>query len=856
MIINSISYQNLRYENLPPQDYVWGNIGDVVRLELEIQLQTAGAGFIEIYYNLIPNSQNPYATPLSFAIDNSVFKNLHTQAIQVFKGNLPTIDTQILLLTPSNPNNFFEGVFQVEAINVASRIYKFIATYSIIPYVREIDIDTTSNTFKIPSYFGGNESLKGVFKINSKVTEINPTIIETSETINCSAFFKQGNIGYLNEKLNGLSANYSLVANSVAWQNGLTNIDSSQISTVRFQIKKGSGNFVSTTSIFVRTTTPNDTFNTQNYHTSQNYDLALLGANGAAANGLFGKLISCTATINADDASLLDCQVSFGVNTYGSNVAMWLNIANDVTTTNFANYDSNNVWVLFAEPTPQLNDPVQLQRLGNANGRISFLYHYDNNPSAQSFNHVNAGFVLDWFQALTKIVPQNGAIVEQIQLQVKRTNGAVLDSIVNTTPDLLPVNFERPFNLLAGDYRQQVSVINAANEYEVRAAFKIQPAWFSFQDVVFAVLVNGSQNGLPFNIEFRSPAFRMQTYELSLNDDTEPKALGYVGSKKIFVDGNEVSKIIKGKKNVIRFYFRDTNLNDLEATIDQLVGYFTVNFANEPFATQYSIHSEWHKNPASPWEETTGHTAGRVKIEIIAINEATIEAVLDAEKLVSIFGEQRQYAICGRLDKKNPPQYIERVLLHLRGNNLGNRNFRPFMSFTESIDDFEVKDVLGAIVTNSFLYKYSEAINPNWAILPSLTKVQLLQAISLGSGIYKVQVVPTIQALYTEATLIFEYIKSGLIPPQTWSYNFANTVSSDTLLGFDAKINIISITGAGALSYWKIRENNLTDWNSINGSLLSNISALNAAILATTGNYELQIINYNQSNITFNYTYL
>jgi len=178
------------------------------------------------------------------------------------------------------------------------------------------------------------------------------------------------------------------------------------------------------------------------------------------------------------------------------------------------------------------------------------------------------------------------------------------------------------------------------------------------------------------------------------------------------------------------------------------------------------------------------------------------------------------------------------------------------MSFTEGIDDFEVKDVLGAIVTNSFLYKYSEAINPNWAILPSLTKVQLLQAISLGSGVYKMQAVPTIQALYTEATLIFEYVKFGLIPPQTWSYNFANTVSSDTLLGFDAKINIISITGAGALSYWKIRENNLTDWNSINGSLLSNISALNAAILATTGNYELQIINYNQSNITFNYTYL
>jgi hypothetical protein len=194
--------------------------------------------------------------------------------------------------------------------------------------------------------------------------------------------------------------------------------------------------------------------------------------------------------------------------------------------------------------------------------------------------------------------------------------------------------------------------------------------------------------------------------------------------------------------------------------------------------------------------------------------------------------------------------------LHLRGNNLGNRNFRPFMSFTEGIDDFEIKDILGAIVTNSFLYKYSEAINPNWAILPSLTKVQLLQAISLGSGVYKVQVVPTIQALYTEATLIFEYIKSGLIPPQTWSYNFANTVSSDTVLGFDDKINITSITGAGALSYWKLRTDKNTDWNSINGTLLSNISALNAAILATTGNYELQIINYNQSNITFNYTYL
>lgn len=853
MIVSNIEYINELYGNLAPQPYIWGNIGDVVTMSLDVELQTAGAGFIEIYYNLIPNSQNPYTTPLAFTIDNSIFKNVHTQAIQVFKGNLPTVNGGINNLTPANPNNFYEGTFSVEAINVATRQYRFRASFNILPLVRKIDIDTINRTYKIPSYFGGNESLKGVFKINSKVTQIDPTILETSETINLSSFFNQGNIGYLNEQLNGLPANYSLVANSVQWQNGLTNLDSNQISTVRFQIKKASGSFVTTTSVIVRATTPNDTFNTQKYFASQNYDSSFFGCNGAAFNGINGKLLNCSATIN-DDPTIIDVEVSFAPNSYSSNVALWVNIANDITTANFADYDSNNVWVLYTEQVPQLNDPVKLQRLGTANGRIAFLYHSDNNPATRSYNHVNAGFVLDWFQALTKIVPQNGAIVEQIQIQVKRQGGAVLDSIVNTSPASLPVNFERPFNLKSGDYRQQVNIIENGGNYEVKAAFKIQPAWFSLPDLVFAVIVSGSQNGLPFIVEFRSPTFRMQTYELSLNDNTEPKALGYTvptSSKKIFVDGEEVSRIIIGKKNVIRYYFRDDNLNNLQATLADLVGYFTVNFANEPFATQYSIHSQWDINPASPWEETLGAAAGRVKIEIISIKEAYIEAVLDATKLVNIFGRQRQYAICGRLDRLDPPQYLERRLLHLRGNNSGQRNFRAFMSFTQGIQDFEVYDVLGSIVTGSMRFKYSEAVSPNWEVLPLRTKEQLLQDIALGSGIYKVQLNPTIQSAYNEATFIFEYVASGIEPAISWSYNFANTISSDTVVGFNQKITISSFVGSSLIA--RVRTSNNTDWNTT--TVYTSIATLNAAISATTNNYEIQFINFTKSTITINYTY-
>lgn len=865
MIISNLQISNSTYTNLaPPEEFVWGVIGDYFSFFCDFELATA-AGAADFYFNLIPNSKSPYTSPGNFTIANDVFKNLHSQTIQVFKGELPVSNSGQVNLTPANPNNFFDGIFVFVGVDVANRKYRVRGRVRILPLIREADIN--GSDFVIPSWFAGGESLKAVFKINSKVSTLNATVVETTDTINLTSFFKNGNIGYLNEKLNGQTADFSLQPNSTVWQNGLTTLDSGQVSKVIFQIKKASGNNNATTKVSVRATTPNDTFGTATYLNTQKFDEALLDSNGIIVNGVNGKLTACKATVNSGDSSLIDVEVSFAVGSYTS-VALWAEVSENPFTTTFNDYNSNNVWVFFTEETAQITNPVELQKLGDANGEISFLYHYSDKEVTQSYNHIVA-FVGDWLQGLTKIVPKNGAIIEQITIQIKRKSGAILDNIGTYNTTNLPILLTRGFKLLntiaGGKYRQDISIAKVGNNIECKFAFKILPDWTAFTDIVAAVIVRGTQRNLPFDIEFQSPSSVLQTYELSLNANTEPKALGYTipqTSKQIFVDGVEVDEIIKGKENRLKFSFRDDNLNDLQAVLADLVAYFTVNYVNEGITTQHSIHSVWDINPASPFKEVLGHTAGRVKITIIppifpatVSKEAFIECILDDTKLVAIYGDQK-YCITGRLDRINPPQYLETYLLHLRGNNVNDENFRPVLSFTTGFSYFECEEVLdGSIVANSLLFKYSQAVNPIWAAIPALDAAATQDLINLSNLPFKILPVPVISSGLSECTLQFSVAKFGISPANSWSYNFGATISFDTVVGFKNLVQFSGIIGATSNTYYNIRNDVNTDWGQPS---VFNLGNLNAEILLLPSEtpFELQIIDISNANLTFNYNYV
>lgn len=852
MLFSNLSFSNQKYAALPANDFVWGNVGDEMTFSLDFELQTAGAGFADFYFNLIPNSRAVYSGVLDFSINNDLFKNLHSQTVQSFKGALPTVNGATSPLNPANPANYFVGTMLIRAINVALRQYRIESNFAILPLLRLQDLN--GNTFSTPSWLSGNESLKAIFKLQTKANAISTAIIENSENDNFSSLYKSGNVGFLNEKLNGLSADFEFVAGSAIWQNGLSNLDSTQISKVKFKLKKVNGNFATNTAITLRATTPNDTFGNDTYSVTQNYDFANVLCNGTTANGVNNKLIACKATVNGGNASIADVEVSFAVGSY-QNLALFAAVYHNTTTNDFNAYESNNVWVLYTETSAQLNNPVTLQNLGDARNSLSFLYHYDNDAATQSFNHIIGGFVHDWFQALTKIVPSAGAIIQQIRLQVKRKNGTVLDNIINTNVSSLPIAQQRPFKLLSGDYRQEINISKVGNNFEVKAGFKTRPEWFSLADVVFAVIVNGSQNNLPFEKYFLSPVFVKQTYELSLNNNNEPKALGYTiptTSKKIFVDGNEVGKIMLGRKNTIRFFFRDDNLNDLQATLPDLVAYFTVNLPNEPFATQHSIHSEWDKNPDSPWEEVPGHTAGRVKIVIVDIKEAYIEAVLDATKLVAIYGRQK-LSIAGRLDKRQPPEYLERILMHLRGNNPNDTNFRPYLQLVNGLSAFEIIYIFDSIVSGSMLYKYSEDINPNWVLIPAVSYDNVITQIGLGTGNGRLLPYPVIDSNFTEATIILQYYKEGIAPATSWTYNFANTNSIYVLAGFETKFTVLSAVGQADVSF-KIRTDGNVNFNTINATDYAGFLA-NLAALPIETPFEVMLINFAKTLFTITYNY-
>lgn len=215
--------------------------------------------------------------------------------------------------------------------------------------------------------------------------------------------------------------------------------------------------------------------------------------------------------------------------------------------------------------------------------------------------------------------------------------------------------------------------------------------------------------------------------------------------------------------------------------------------------------------------------------------------------------------ILASIAKKKVDFYIQSIPVHVRGtstsNNIG--NFYPHITIpiTDTFDDFDLVDGLGASVLVQ--YKFREGIAPSFDTLPLLDKAQLLTLFASRTGNCDIEIHPTLQSGLSEGTFRFEFIKFGIAPANSYSYNFgATTISLDTVILFLDRIQFTSIAGQSASStFYNIRTSNLTIWTQ---PTAMNLATLNAAILLIPVNtpYEIQLINASQDNLTLTYTYL
>lgn len=849
MTITQVRYKLEDFPNMPFTDFLLGNIGDRIRIEILFTAATNTFTAVNFLWNLRPNSDD---ITLNFNAANRK-RNLQTQTELNYFGTVTQVNgatNSLPIRNDKSAGEVFPPIF--ETVNTAAKQYKITWITTITPYL--LPNNAANNTLSTPSFFLDNESLKPYFEITCFTSVLDTTVEDNGNNYSNPATAKNGNVGYFNEKFNNVAAPYELV--SFSYDN-LTTLDANQDVLCTARIKTNTLPFAVTNSITLIIFDITSTFvGSKSFNENQNLDgTIIINPNGVFSNSLFGRLTNVVTIIDNTD---LVISFTIPANTSPNQFCIYAKVIQDITVASNPIY--NNVLLKLDTPEAAVFEPVNLIPYPNAFYPLVFLYHYSDDIPTATFNHIKS-FVGDWHQALFKVQPQNNAVMDTITAQVVTEDGDILDNIFTVSTASLPYQETRQFNLLdtvaGGNYRQTNSVIKVVNDFECKAAFLIQEDWTSLNTVQFWVTINGTQNGLTFTEVFKSPTFVLQTYEETLNSNTEPQALGYTtpppGSKVFKLQSNPLvvsDFIFAGLDTTTECFFRDDNTNNLEVTNpNQLAAYITINSIDGTEETKQSIHSEWDISESSPFYEQPPAGVGRVLIELISPptpeKEAKITANIDWAKLQALYNTNK-FKISWRLDKKQTNQfYFARHLLHTRGTN---PRFLPYIEFTDIIQDFTLIDVLGA--ANSVLYRFSEEVSPVWGSILAVPKATLLTQIAGATGVYKVQIVPNLKANLLEGTFVFQYVKTGVLTPSSWSYDFADTISSDTVIGFNEKISVTSISNA---PYMRVREDRTTDWNTL--PLITTLLGLNNAIIATAGSYEIQVINFSKTVLTINYIY-
>jgi hypothetical protein len=850
MNITSITYKNINLGNTTPTDYLLGNVGDSILCTVLFTSTVNTFTSANLLFNLIQNSD------VTTAANPNRTKQLQTQNEQNYQGNITQVNASINLLTLKIPKQASTIVAPtLTVINTVAKTYQIQFVFFIAPYI--LPTNASGDVLTIPNWFNNAESLKPYLEITCYPNELDTTVLDNGSNYdNATINAKLGNVGYFNERFNGLSAPYELV--SFAYSNSLVNLDPQQSCIGTAKVKTNVSAFDTNTKVqlfIFELKEKADFISSQTFNENQIADNTVVFSINTTVNSINGTLTNCKALINGAN---IDITFTIPANKIDTQFCIYAKVFENITVISNPNYC--NVLLKLDTPAVALFNPISIVNYTGTSYPISFRYHTETTIN-NCPNHVK-GFDGDWYQALFKVRQNNNAAVQSISISVVRLSGAVLDSgyIINT--GTLPFNIEQPYNLVSGDWRQEVSIIKVGSFYECKFAFIIRENWIAFNDIVLRVVINGTQNGLTFggdDYTYNSPEFILYDYELPINLPTDPQAIGFTSpesSKQFYLVSNPLIKadfIFAGFDSLTQCKFRASNTNDLQAVLADLVAYLTINYDNGAEETKQSIHSIWGVSDNCPFTQPAGGVDIFPKIEILDIETAMVSANILWAKVVELGYSQSKIKITWRLDKKLPPLYIERYLLHARGNNAVN-NFRPFISFTSAFSDFIIIDVLNT--TTNINYKYSEDLIPNWNSISPVPKATVLNQIALGSGIFKIQVCPDINVGLSECTMIFAITKAGIAPANSLVYNFANTNSVDTILGFDNLVQFTSIVGATNNTIYQLR----TDVNIEFADLpyIINIFALNfeISLLAPATSYEVLILDLYNNNLTINYFYV
>jgi hypothetical protein len=613
MNITGLTFENLMYPTPPSTNYILGNVGDLVRVTIDFSSNSTFDA-ANYYSGINTNSTSLYPFG-GTEIPEGNFANLQTNAIQ--KYIIDGVSSGVYSVTGDKSHDTTESII---LNNVAGNNYELIHTFRIPYYLAESTNPTWSTT---------GDSLKYFFRLELRPSVLDTNIVDDTNSIDLTSTILDGNVGAWGERFAGNSPFYTL-----SFFDDLTTINYNEDYNGQFVIQNNhpTNVFDASTRLYFYVVDRPSTYNGDlSLNDNVQFEALSLTA-GGSTTGTRASVVS--ATIDSTTQITVDYTLAAGA--FDGDASIWMAVSTDDGTSP----EMNNL-----QPVPFTVDATYL---GNEPvlkfGSFKFMPWWLTNElqANDCFN----GFKGDDGRVLFKITnPDSVVTITQFEVGIRNINS-------------ISRNRQRPDS----NYKNVIEVTKIGTDYSFAYGFEV---WDEFINGEYELFVRASydNDGTAQFDEWSTGAFGTADEGTTQNTAAEPIVeLSTVEFYEVDATGTPVTGALPepnvGVDNLVKFYWNESNLGDLQATIDQLVGYLAVCPKSQKSVKEVwrFIFSEYGNELGTPWKEAQGHTPNRALVTKIDATNASVEAILTWEG----YGYNRLFGyedpcFLGRLDRKCDP---------------------------------------------------------------------------------------------------------------------------------------------------------------------------------------------------------
>ena len=672
--VTEITHELNEFTGLTDETYIRGNQGNEIKTEIFFTTKENLAGKqIEFSYGLLQNTTNPYTgstTTVSepYKIDPDYFTNRLSGTIQTYRGEFASN------ANPLTPINWDSGSLIIT--NIVNNDYKATHIHRLLDLGTD-DVSDDATQIFTPSALDGKKSIKYVFEVVIYPDNISSMVDETTAKEDLTLFMNQGAIGWFDQVYNSPTKQYTL--NSFAWDtpSGELNPAFNSVGDAVVKLDTGTWNAADQVIIAIQSIIEEDEYEVNvNLTNNIQFENVVLVADGTPVSG--SNLINVSATIDAGDNTLLNISLEVVNSNYTDRYSVTAQILNNSLTSTIS-LKSGTVVTAADESVITFGTYP-----GAALTDYNFNSHW-NKTISEAFNQV-ISFTEDNFIARWRVVNSDtsNTSLSRFRIRIINKDTNIQYESLSISPSDLPLyTQERNFLIDEPGETEYVEIIvtdNLDGTYDFQYPFQVWKAWFQESNMVFRcecrfdqVLATGET--VTFTNTFDSPDFEMGDYDTTLNTALEPQALRKPPSIQ-FEDeatGNPLTIIKNEGITRVIATFEDNNLNDLQVfpaapyvytsvILNGLTGYLSINDKSGAQSKELQFHNfranqATVNGKANPWGIITGHPTYNSTITRTDIKTATVEALLDADKLKAIYGDNLQcIKVSGRLDAYRIPE--------------------------------------------------------------------------------------------------------------------------------------------------------------------------------------------------------